>query len=136
MRPPRRAGQSGALRRTCATAVVNYIGAGWANAGECHLEEDQTMSFLKIDKAGANQLASILQANAAARQSDLASLSSRLSPNVIWEGCTASAYEETYLKWWYAETELIHALGELGHFVIQISQNFDAVDQNGAGALG
>lgn len=94
------------------------------------------VSFLKIDNAGANQLAAILQANAAARQSDLAILGSRLSPSAVWEGCTASSYEETYRKWWSAENALIHALGELGHFVRQISQNFDAVDQNGAGALG
>jgi uncharacterized protein YukE len=94
------------------------------------------MGFLKIDKAGANQLAAILQANAAARKSDLAGLGSRMSPNAVWEGCTASAYEETYRKWWSAENDLIHALGELRHFVMQISQNFDAVDQSGAGALG
>jgi WXG100 family type VII secretion target len=93
------------------------------------------MGYLKVDEAGASHIATLLKSNAAARESDLRSLSCRVSPSAVWEGAAATAYEEKYQQWRTAEANLIRALGDLGQVVQQIIQNFTAVDHQGASAL-
>lgn len=94
------------------------------------------MGYLKVDKEGAMQIAATLKQNAAAREGDLASLSARVAPQAVWEGTSATAYEEKYQQWRNAETNLIRALQELGQVVGQIITNFESVDSQGAAALG
>ena len=93
------------------------------------------MGFLKVDVEGAMQIASTLRQNAEGRQSDLAALTPRVEPSAVWEGEAASAYQEKYDQWRTAETNLVHALEELGQVVGQIITNFQAVNQQGASAL-
>lgn len=94
------------------------------------------MGFLKVDEEGAQQIAALLKQNASARESDLSSLSARVSPQAVWQGQAATAYEDKYQQWRSAESNLIRALDELGQVVHQIITNFQSVDQQGAGALG
>ncbi len=93
------------------------------------------MGFLKVDVEGAMQIAAALKQNAEARQSDLSALTPRVEPSAVWEGDAATAYQEKYDQWHSAETNLVHALEELGQVVGQIITNFDQVNQQGASAL-
>lgn len=93
------------------------------------------MGYLKVDQEGAMQIASLLKQNAAARESDITSLSARVAPQAVWEGTAATAYQEKYEQWRTAETNLVRALEELGQVVGQIITNFEAVDQQGASAM-
>lgn len=94
------------------------------------------MGYLKVDKEGAMQIAATLNQNAAARESDLATLSQRVAPQAVWQGQAAVAYEDKYQQWRNAETNLIRALQELGQVVGKIISDFEAVDTQGAAALG
>ena len=94
------------------------------------------MGWLKVDEGAIMQLVTLLKQNAAAREADLANLSALASPASLWEGNAATAYEDKYRQWRVAETNLIRALDELGQVVEQIIANFQAVDQQGASALG
>jgi WXG100 family type VII secretion target len=91
--------------------------------------------FLKVDFAGAEQIAATLKQNAADRTNDINTLSSRVDPSAVWEGDAATAYQEKYNNWKSAETNLVNALEELGGVVKQIIDNFDAINQQGASAL-
>ena len=93
------------------------------------------MGYLKVDYAGAEQIAAALKQNAEARISDINSLSSRVSPSSVWEGTAATAYQEKYEQWEQAENNLVNALEELGGVVKQIVDNFNQIDQQGASAL-
>lgn len=93
------------------------------------------MPFLKVDFAGAEQIAATLKQNAADRTNDINALSSRVDPSAVWEGEAATAYQEKYNNWKSAETNLVNALEELGGVVKQIIDNFDAINQQGASAL-
>src|ERR1700683_2789908 len=94
----------------------------------------RVVGFLSSMKR-AQQIAALLKQNAAARESDLSSLSSRVSPQAVWQGNAATAYEDKYQQWRSAESNLIRALEELGQVVQQIITNFEQVDQQGASAL-
>jgi WXG100 family type VII secretion target len=91
--------------------------------------------FLKVDFAGAEQIAATLKQNAADRTNDINTLSSRVDPSAVWEGDAATAYQEKYNNWKSAETNLVNALEELGGVVKQIIDNFDVINQQGASAL-
>jgi WXG100 family type VII secretion target len=93
------------------------------------------MSYLKVDEAGAMQIAAMLKENAAAREGDLARISAQVGPQAVWAGSAAVAYEEKYQQWRDAEINLIRALQELGQVVGQIITNFESVDSQGAAAL-
>jgi WXG100 family type VII secretion target len=93
------------------------------------------VGYLKVDFAGAEQIAATLRQNAADRTNDINALSSRVDPNAIWEGEAANAYQERFNNWKAAESNLVNALEELGAVVKQIIDNFDAINQQGASAL-
>lgn len=93
------------------------------------------MPYLKVDIAGARQIATDLKANTEARQADLSSLGARVRPDAVWEGEAATAYQEKYLQWEAAERRLVEALRELGMVVDKIITNFDEINQTGASAL-
>jgi WXG100 family type VII secretion target len=93
------------------------------------------VGYLKVDYAGAEQIAATLQQNADARMSDINTLSSRVDPSAVWEGAAATAYQEKYEQWKAAENNLVSALEQLGAVVKQIINNFDQIDTQGAGAL-
>jgi WXG100 family type VII secretion target len=93
------------------------------------------VGFLKVDYAGAEQIAAALKQNADARMSDIGSLSSRVDPSAVWEGAAATAYQEKYEQWKSAENNLVNALEQLGGVVKQIIDNFDQIDTQGASAL-
>jgi len=93
------------------------------------------VGYLKVDYAGAEQIAATLQQNAEARMSDISSLSSRVDPSAVWEGVSATAYQEKYEQWKAAENNLVSELEQLGGLVKQIVANFDQIDQQGASAL-
>jgi WXG100 family type VII secretion target len=91
--------------------------------------------FLKVDFAGAEQIAATLKQNAADRISDINTLSSRVDPSAVWEGDAATAYQEKYEQWKSAENNLVHALDELSGVVKQIIDNFNQINEQGASAL-
>jgi WXG100 family type VII secretion target len=93
------------------------------------------VGYLKVDFAGAEQIAAALKQNAEERTSDINSLSQRVNPSAVWEGDAATAYQEKYEQWRAAETNLVNALDELGGVVKQIIDNFNQIDEQGAGAL-
>jgi WXG100 family type VII secretion target len=93
------------------------------------------VGFLKVDYAGAEQIAATLKQNAEARLSDINTLSGQVDPSAVWEGAAATAYQEKYEQWKSAENNLVNALEQLGGVVKQIVDNFDQIDQQGAGAL-
>jgi WXG100 family type VII secretion target len=93
------------------------------------------MPYLKVDIAGAKQIAADLKQNAEARQSDLSTLGAKVSPGSVWEGDAARAYEEKYEQWRSAETRLVEALRELGMVVDKIITNFDEINRSGAAAM-
>ncbi|MFC3891282.1 WXG100 family type VII secretion target [Lentzea rhizosphaerae] len=93
------------------------------------------MPHLKVDIAGAKQIATDLKLNAEARQGDLSTLGAKVNPANVWEGDSARAYEEKYEQWKAAELRLVEALRELGQVVDKIITNFDEINMQGAAAL-
>jgi uncharacterized protein YukE len=93
------------------------------------------MGFLKVDQTGAQAIVSSLQSNASAREADLAALSSKANPSGVWEGLSASAYENAYLQWQAAEKNLVQALQNMAAQAQKIVNNFELIDQQGAGAF-
>ncbi len=93
------------------------------------------MGYLKVDIAGAKQIATDLKQNADARTSDIQTLGAKVNPANVWEGDAARAYDDKYQAWKTAENRLIEALRELGQVVDKIITNFDEINTQGAAAL-
>jgi WXG100 family type VII secretion target len=90
---------------------------------------------LRVDYQGAQQIARTLRQNAEARENDVRTLSTQVSPQAVWQGAAATAYQDKYEQWKTAETNLVNALEQLGQAVQQIIDNFDQIDTQGASAF-
>jgi uncharacterized protein YukE len=82
--------------------------------------QEKPVGYLKVDYAGAEQIAATLRQNAEARISDINSLSSWVNPSSVWEGTVAELYLRKYEQWMQAEAAVVKALEELGGVVKQI----------------
>lgn len=93
------------------------------------------MGYLRIDYDQAQTIINALKNNADARNSDIQTLTRQASPQAIWEGAAAAAYEDKFEQWKSAETNLVNALEQLADIVQKIKDNLYEIDQNGAAAM-
>jgi WXG100 family type VII secretion target len=90
---------------------------------------------LRVDFAGAQEIAKALSTAATQNQNDLHTLSSKARPDQVWAGAAAAAYQNAYDRWESAEKQLIQALDDMGRAVKTIIDNFDHIDSQGASAF-